>query len=255
MSKKLGILLTVIGLGIGFISGALWNLSVHIPEHKNNAKHEKTGPGLGIIHEITQARISVGTLELLDAKKYDRIENLHLYLLDQNYDNLITQQSILNGQDADGSVKKKGYYDELNKLLVDVKKYESKLPSRNIPRKPDYKIEKDLADLLRDKKYSYPYYKNHLKKYLYRPWIGFKQFQSYISYESDELDPSPGPEIILFFHNDSLYAILHNEKIQYKSFVRLEKMSGYKVNYLYRLDKKLEKEFDNHYREIMINAD
>ena len=191
MPNKLSIILLLIGLGVGFVGGALWNVPRYDSDSTENVEKKQRTRELELMRQLSEARSSVTTLELLAKKDYKGIEEWQLLILDRHYVNLVSEQSIrsennyestLDWQAKSGDIKK---LLDIEAFLLSAQKYENRLPSRNIPKKPAYPIEKAVADLLTANKRLLASFKDHQKKYLYRKWLSFNQFETFISYESD----------------------------------------------------------------------
>ena len=258
MSIKLTIFIAICSLCVGLITGVVLKTS---HKESKNAEIERIEQDRRLLQQLSEARAGVSILKLLEKKDYKKIEDWQLYILDRHYDNLVAEQSIRNqidyesGEEWKNKTEKEKSLFDIKSFLLDAKQYENRLPSRNIPKKPSYPIEKAVADLLENKKQTIADFGEHLNSYLYRKWLDYENYQTFISYESEEIDPSPGPEIILFFHKDRLYAVLQRKEVPYESFVREIMMSDYKVSYLFRLNKELEDDFDEHFRTIISVAD
>ncbi len=95
----------------------------------------------------------------------------------------------------------------------------------------------------------------HINKFKYGPWINEGGFVSYISYDEEISDPSPGPTSILFFHNEYLFAILHIDRLNKNHFSENEEVAGYIVGYIDYTQKALIAKFKNIYYGILRNAD
>lgn len=106
-----------------------------------------------------------------------------------------------------------------------------------------------------NKSLTYNYLSKHITKFEYFSWINDKDFESYLSYENDPEELSPGPAVILFFHNEILYAVLHTGQVKSYRFVASEKVSGYHMEFLQNNNNTLVSKFKQKYYNIIRNAD
>ena len=95
----------------------------------------------------------------------------------------------------------------------------------------------------------------HIAKYKYESWIDDKGFATYLSYDKNTNDPSPGPSVILFLTNSQLYAVLHTGEIDKSHFKEIDIVSGYHVGYFSGEKDIIKSNFKNKYYEIIRNAD
>ncbi len=96
---------------------------------------------------------------------------------------------------------------------------------------------------------------NHIQNYDYNNWSNFSVFENYISYSSSMEDPSPGPELILFFKEKKLFAILHLFDLKSNKFVYKNNVAGYTISFFEKENSIYIKEFEDHYYNIIRYAD
>lgn len=108
----------------------------------------------------------------------------------------------------------------------------------------------DIHNKVTEKNFS-----EHINNFKYVPWINEGGFVTYISYNEETDDPSPGPASILFFHNGYLFAILNIGRLNKNHFSETDEVAGYLVGYIDNPQKALIANFKHIYYKIFRYAD
>jgi len=94
-----------------------------------------------------------------------------------------------------------------------------------------------------------------LSRYDFEEWMSADQFRNYIFYSSALDDPSPGPELLLFFYRGRLSFLLHRNPIHSPRISEQWHVSGLSVSAVDEPAREVRRELEARYLELIRRAD